>query len=65
MADKTRSTATCALLLRDNVPEGHAVSLAGINPLFSFASMFREELQAQGLGLPYRKETGRERQRLD
>lgn len=40
-----------ALVIRDNVPEGCAVSLAGIPAPLSFASMFRDELQARGFGI--------------
>lgn len=54
-----------SLVVTDNVPAGCAVSLAGINPLVSFASIFREELQARGLGLPARKEKRGARKRLD
>lgn len=63
MADKP-SRPEKTLMLRDNVPDGCAVSLAGIDPLVSFASIFREELQARGLGLLPR-ESGRGRKKLD
>lgn len=40
------------LVVRDNIPEGCVISLAGINPALSFAAMFRDELVAAGFGLP-------------
>ena len=40
------------LAVRDNVPDGCVVSLAGIPDYTCFAQYFREELQARGLGLP-------------
>ncbi|MBW7903800.1 MAG: hypothetical protein H3C26_20215 [Rhodocyclaceae bacterium] len=39
-----------ALTLRDNLPAGAVVSLAGLPFAGSFASMFRDELAAYGFG---------------
>lgn len=50
------------LAVRDNVPAGGEVSLAGISELKSFAALFRDELRARGLGGGAReKASGRER----
>lgn len=38
------------LTLRDNLPAGAVVSLAGLPFAGSFASMFRDELAAYGFG---------------
>lgn len=53
-----------SLVIRDNVPEGMTVSLADLPPSMSFASMFRDELQARGIGIKPR-EAGHGRKRLD
>lgn len=60
-----RSAEPLNFKVRDNVPEGCVVSLAGIPAAASFASMFRSELQARGLGLLPREEARRERKKLD
>lgn len=56
-----------ALKVRDNVPTGAAVSLAGLPAAVSFASFFRAELQARGFGVvtPAGGEGGRGRQQVD
>ncbi len=44
-----------SLTVRDNVPEGCVVSLAGLPGPLSFAELFRDEIQARGLGVPRAK----------
>lgn len=44
-----------ALAVTDNVPDGMAVSIDGIAPALSFASMFRDELMARGIGTKKRE----------
>jgi len=51
------------LVIRDNVPDGMTVTLAGIAPARSFAALFRDELQARGIGIA--REDKRGRKRLD
>lgn len=53
-----------SLKVRDNVPAGCEVSLTGLPVGLSFASLFRDELMARGLGIP-RPEVRRGRQKLD
>lgn len=52
------------LTVRDNVPPGCEVSLAGIRHELNFAEMFREELMRQGIGI-VRQEGRRGRKKLD
>lgn len=52
-----------SMRITDNVPAGMAVSLEGIAPAASFASMFRDELMARGIGTP-KKEARRGGKRL-
>lgn len=65
MVDRQASIDVMSLVVRDNLPPGASVSLAGVNPLVSFASLFRDELQAQGFGVLPQKEVRRGRKRLD
>nr|MBL8412744.1 hypothetical protein [Dechloromonas sp.] len=63
MAAKRAPFDVRSLVVRDNVPEGMTVSLAGIAPARSFAALFRDELQARGIGI--HRETQRELKKLD
>lgn len=49
MAGKRRAVVPEGLRVTDNVPAGMAVSLAGLPPALSFASVFRDELMARGV----------------
>lgn len=43
------------LAIRDNVPAGAVVSLDSLPAALSFASLFRDELQARGIGAAKRE----------
>ncbi len=53
-----------SLTVRDNVPPGCVVSLAGLPAPLGFAELFRDEIQARGLGVAGREARG-ERKKLD
>lgn len=54
MSSKQKSKDPRSKTVRDNVPAGMVISLDGIPPAMSFASMFRDELMARGIGIPRR-----------
>lgn len=65
MADKRSALIDVrSLAVRDNVPAGCVVSLAGLTGPLSFAELFRDEIQARGIGVAGREERS-EREKLD